>query len=105
MLVKSAGEPRRLQMQRLVATGLDVGLGSRCRISSHSRNRSVLAEVVGFHARGVLLMPLDLLPERARGQDPTEERLQQPLRGRPECAMSVGTSVQSSIGTDTEARL
>jgi flagellum-specific ATP synthase len=42
----------------LEATGLEVGLGSLCRITSHSRERSVLAEVVGFHERGVLLMPL-----------------------------------------------
>jgi flagellum-specific ATP synthase len=40
------------------ATGLDVGLGSLCRITSHSQDHSVLAEVVGFHERGVLLMPL-----------------------------------------------
>ncbi|MBL0938524.1 MAG: FliI/YscN family ATPase [Gemmatimonadaceae bacterium] len=40
------------------ATGLDVGLGSLCRITSHSRDRSVLAEVVGFNERSVLLMPL-----------------------------------------------
>ena len=31
------------------ATGIDVGLGSLCRITSHSRERSVLAEVVGFN--------------------------------------------------------
>ncbi len=42
----------------LEATGLEVGLGALCRITSHSRERSVLAEVVGFHERGVLLMPL-----------------------------------------------
>jgi flagellum-specific ATP synthase len=42
----------------LEATGLDVGLGSLCRITNHARDRSVLAEVVGFHERGVLLMPL-----------------------------------------------
>jgi len=42
----------------LEATGLEVGLGSLCRITNHSRDRSVLAEVVGFHERGVLLMPL-----------------------------------------------
>ena len=42
----------------LEATGLDVGLGSLCRVTSHSRDHSVLAEVVGFHERGVLLMPL-----------------------------------------------
>jgi FliI/YscN family ATPase len=40
------------------ATGIDVGLGSLCRITSHSRDRSVLAEVVGFNERSVLLMPL-----------------------------------------------
>ncbi len=42
----------------LEATGLEVGLGALCRITSRSRDRSVLAEVVGFHERGVLLMPL-----------------------------------------------
>jgi FliI/YscN family ATPase len=42
----------------LEATGLDVGLGALCRVTSHSRDHSVLAEVVGFHERGVLLMPL-----------------------------------------------
>ena len=40
------------------ATGIDVGLGSLCRITNHSRDRSVLAEVVGFNERSVLLMPL-----------------------------------------------
>jgi FliI/YscN family ATPase len=42
----------------LEATGLEVGLGALCRVTSHARDRSVLAEVVGFHERGVLLMPL-----------------------------------------------
>lgn len=42
----------------LEAAGLDVGLGALCRITSHTRDHSVLAEVVGFHERGVLLMPL-----------------------------------------------
>jgi len=42
----------------LEATGLEAGLGTLCRVTSHSRDRSVLAEVVGFHERGVLLMPL-----------------------------------------------
>lgn len=42
----------------LEATGLEAGLGALCRVTSHSRDRSVLAEVVGFHERGVLLMPL-----------------------------------------------
>ncbi len=42
----------------LEATGIDVGLGSLCRITSHARDRSVLAEVVGFNERHVLLMPL-----------------------------------------------
>jgi flagellum-specific ATP synthase len=40
------------------ATGLDVGLGELCRVTNLSEDRSVLAEVVGFHERGVLLMPL-----------------------------------------------
>ena len=39
------------------AAGLDVGLGELCRVSSLTEDRSVLAEVVGFHERGVLLMP------------------------------------------------
>ncbi len=42
----------------LEATGLEAGLGALCRVTSHSRDRSVLAEVVGFHQGGVLLMPL-----------------------------------------------
>jgi FliI/YscN family ATPase len=40
------------------ASGLDVALGELCRISSLSDESTVLAEVVGFHDRGVLLMPL-----------------------------------------------
>ncbi|MEX2582211.1 MAG: FliI/YscN family ATPase [Gemmatimonadota bacterium] len=40
------------------ATGLDVGLGELCRITSLVDERSCLAEVVGFHERGILLMPL-----------------------------------------------
>jgi flagellum-specific ATP synthase len=40
------------------AAGLDVGLGELCRVTSLSEEKSVLAEVVGFHERGVLLMPL-----------------------------------------------
>lgn len=40
------------------ATGIDVGLGSLCRVTNHARDRSVLAEVVGFNERNVLLMPL-----------------------------------------------
>lgn len=40
------------------ASGLDVALGELCRVSSLSDDSSVLAEVVGFHDRGVLLMPL-----------------------------------------------
>ena len=40
------------------ATGMDVGLGELCRITSMSGEQSVLAEVVGFHERGVQLMPL-----------------------------------------------
>ena len=41
------------------ATGLDdVALGELCRVTSLSDEHSVLAEVMGFHERGVLLMPL-----------------------------------------------
>src|SRR5689334_23685144 len=40
------------------AAGLDVGLTELCRVTSLSDEKSVLAEVVGFHERGVLLMPL-----------------------------------------------
>jgi flagellum-specific ATP synthase len=40
------------------AVGLDVGLGELCRVTSLTDERSILAEVVGFHERGVLLMPL-----------------------------------------------
>jgi flagellum-specific ATP synthase len=40
------------------AAGLDVGLGELCRVTSLADDRSMLAEVVGFHERGVLLMPL-----------------------------------------------
>ena len=54
----SYGKVTRVVGLVLEATGLEVGLGSLCRITSHTRDRSVLAEVVGFHERGVLLMPL-----------------------------------------------
>ncbi len=40
------------------AAGLDVGLGELCRVTSLNEQHSTLAEVVGFHERGVLLMPL-----------------------------------------------
>ncbi len=40
------------------AAGLDVGLGELCRVTALAGDRSVLAEVVGFHEKGVLLMPL-----------------------------------------------
>lgn len=40
------------------AAGLDVGLSELCRVTSLNEQKSVLAEVVGFHERGVLLMPL-----------------------------------------------
>lgn len=39
-------------------TGLEVGLGELCRVTSLTDEHSVLAEVAGFHERGVLLMPL-----------------------------------------------
>ena len=40
------------------ASGMHVGLGELCRITSLAEDRSVLAEVVGFHERGVQIMPL-----------------------------------------------
>jgi FliI/YscN family ATPase len=40
------------------ATGLDVGVGELCRVTSLTDDRSVLAEVVGFHDDHVILMPL-----------------------------------------------
>lgn len=40
------------------ATGLDVGVGELCRITSLAEDRSVLAEVVGFSEQHVMLMPL-----------------------------------------------
>ncbi len=39
-------------------SGLEIGLGELCRITSLTGDKSVLAEVVGFHERGCLLMPL-----------------------------------------------
>jgi flagellum-specific ATP synthase len=40
------------------AVGLEIGVGSLCRITSMADDCSVLAEVVGFQESGVLLMPL-----------------------------------------------
>ncbi len=40
------------------AVGLELGLGELCRITSTGGDHSVLGEVVGFHERGILLMPL-----------------------------------------------
>jgi len=40
------------------ATGLDVGVGELCRVTSMSDDNSVLAEVVGFNEQSVILMPL-----------------------------------------------
>ena len=52
------GRVTRLVGLVIEAVGLDVGVGELCRISSLTDDHSVLAEVVGFHERGVLLMPL-----------------------------------------------
>jgi flagellum-specific ATP synthase len=52
------GRVKRVVGLVIEAAGLDTGLGELCRISSLGDERSVLAEVVGFHERGVLLMPL-----------------------------------------------
>jgi FliI/YscN family ATPase len=43
------------------ATGMDVALGELCRVRSTRGDHTVLTEVVGFHERGVLLMPLGSL--------------------------------------------
>jgi FliI/YscN family ATPase len=66
MLQELTGEPRFARYGRVTrvvglvieAIGLDVGVGELCRINSLTSDHSVLAEVVGFHERGVLLMPL-----------------------------------------------
>jgi FliI/YscN family ATPase len=51
------GRVTRVIGQVVEASSLDVALGELCRIESHSRPR-VTTQVVGFHERGVLLMPL-----------------------------------------------
>jgi FliI/YscN family ATPase len=56
--VVSYGKVTRVVGLVIEAAGLDVGLGELCRVTSLSGDRSVLAEVVGFHEKGVLLMPL-----------------------------------------------
>jgi len=43
------------------AVGLDVAMGELCQIKSLNNPSAVLAEVVGFHERGILLMPLEEL--------------------------------------------
>jgi FliI/YscN family ATPase len=43
------------------AVGIDVAVGELCQIRSLSNDSVVLAEVVGFHERGILLMPLEEL--------------------------------------------
>ena len=40
------------------AVGVDVAMGELCEVRSLAHDTTVLAEVVGFHERGVLLMPL-----------------------------------------------
>lgn len=40
------------------ATGVDVAVGELCRVTSMTDDRSILAEVVGFHEHSVILMPL-----------------------------------------------
>ncbi len=40
------------------ATGLDVGVGELCRVTSLTEDRSVMAEVVGFNENRIILMPL-----------------------------------------------
>jgi FliI/YscN family ATPase len=54
----SYGRVTRVTGLVIEAAGLEVGLGDLCRITSQDGQFSVLGEVVGFHERGVLLMPL-----------------------------------------------
>jgi len=51
------GRVTRVIGQVVEASSLEVALGELCRVESHGRPR-VTAQVVGFHERGVLLMPL-----------------------------------------------
>jgi flagellum-specific ATP synthase len=57
----SLGRTTRVVGLVVEATGMDVALGELCRITATKGQHSVLAEVVGFHERGVLLMPLGRL--------------------------------------------
>lgn len=53
------GRVKRVVGLVIKATGLeDVALGELCRVTSVQDDNSVLAEVMGFHEDGVLLMPL-----------------------------------------------
>lgn len=53
------GRTRRVVGLVIEASGLeDVAVGELCRITSTTDESTLLAEVVGFHAEGVLLMPL-----------------------------------------------
>jgi FliI/YscN family ATPase len=51
------GRVTRVIGQVVEASSLEVALGELCRVESHGRPR-VTAQVVGFHERGILLMPL-----------------------------------------------
>jgi FliI/YscN family ATPase len=55
------GRVRRVVGLVIEAAGVDAALGELCRITRPGEEQSVLAEVVGFHERGVLLMPLGRL--------------------------------------------
>ncbi|HWA59607.1 MAG TPA: FliI/YscN family ATPase [Gemmatimonadales bacterium] len=51
------GRVTRVIGQVVEASSLEVALGELCRVESHGRPR-VTTQVVGFHERGILLMPL-----------------------------------------------
>lgn len=51
------GRVNRVIGQVVEATSLEVGIGEVCRVTM-SEETGVLAQVVGFHERGILLMPL-----------------------------------------------
>ncbi len=61
------GRVARIVGLAIEVSGLEMGLGELARISNTNDSRSVLAEVVGFHQSGCLLMPLGELDGIAPG--------------------------------------
>jgi flagellum-specific ATP synthase len=65
--LQSFGRVSRIVGLTIEVSGLEMGLGELARITNTSDDRSVLAEVVGFHAQGCMLMPLGDLDGIAPG--------------------------------------